>query len=708
MNTRNLLVAGTIGLVSGVDAWTTVHAQAAHVVSVSDFQSLKAVDWHMEISPEGGTLAYVVANEIWLVPTAGGAARRVASGVQPRWAPDGTRLAFYSSASGTLQLWVVDPRTGINRQVTKQEGGIEPDARVRFSGWVGDPLRYAWSPDGTQLVFSSQKEIVTGTRPAVDATPQASHADTGSGYTPIILTAATPASWTLSGIFRNDALGPRFVNGRFTTAGDDTNSEVRRPPRVNQLFVVDVAGGAISPLTDDGANYFNPDWSPDGRTIVCASTEGQMPGLAGSTNIYAIDVRGRTKRALTTGRGIKRLPYWSPDGLWIAYVNSDAGMQSVRVVSHEGGDSADITARLHRTVQMFYWSPDSTSVVVSAVDGVSRPLVRISRTGRLGSEGRIAGNAVYWPATLSKSGVLAWQLGEGTHVGRLYASSGLADKAVLIADLNPQMNDWAVGYQEVVRWKNRSGDELEGILIKPVGFEKGRRYPTIVDPYSSMTNSFMSIGMMGNQTFAGRGYAVFFPNVRAPHIVPNLLKNVAYSAAGRGSRGVDVLLDDVLSGVDALVKMGIADSERLGLIGFSNGGGSVNQLVTKTDRFKCAVSASGAAVDWPLAFLLNSDTTFYPRILGNVAPWDNPAEYTAVSPIYRLNGVKIPMLLAVGDREPNEFLLPVIEMYNGLRYLKRDVTLLRYPDQGHGFTGSALEDYVRRVQAFLDQHLKAR
>jgi dipeptidyl aminopeptidase/acylaminoacyl peptidase len=134
------------------------------------------------------------------------------------------------------------------------------------------------------------------------------------------------------------------------------------------------------------------------------------------------------------------------------------------------------------------------------------------------------------------------------------------------------------------------------------------------------------------------------------------------------------LVDDVLSGVDELVRLGISDQKRLGLIGFSNGGGSVNQLVTKTDRFQYAVSASGAAVDWSLAFLLNSDTTFYPRLLGDIGPWDSPNEYTAVSPIYRLNKVKIPILLAIGDREPNEFVLPMIEMYNGLRYLKRDVT----------------------------------
>jgi Tol biopolymer transport system component len=139
----------------------TSHAQVKRAVTLSDFRSLKTVDWHMEASPDGATLAYVVANEIWLSPIAKGSTpRRIAAGNQPRWSPDGTQLAFYSSASGTLQLWVTAPATGATRRVTNVDGGINPDARVRFSGWIGDPLRYGWSPDGTKLAFTSQREAI--------------------------------------------------------------------------------------------------------------------------------------------------------------------------------------------------------------------------------------------------------------------------------------------------------------------------------------------------------------------------------------------------------------------------------------------------------------------------------------------------------------------------------------------------------------------
>ena len=328
----NCIVVGLCGVLGAARS----DAQAQRPVTLADFRSLKSVDWHMELSPDGQTLAYVSGGDVWLVPTAGdGAPRKVAAGSQPRWSPDRRWLAFYSPSSGSLQLWLLEVRTGETRQLTNLAGGISPDARLRFSGWIGDPLRYGWSPDGTKLVFTSQKEATAGS-PTPASLSQSSNVGQGD-YTPIILTATTPAAWTLSGLFRYEPQGPRFVDGRFTTAGD-TSDATRRAQLVNQLFVVAIATGDTRQITNDDGNYFNPDWSPDGKTIVCASTAGKTPALTDSTDIYAIDPAQGTKSRLTSGGGIKRLPYWSPDGRWVAYASSSIGLQSVFVVPRTGGE----------------------------------------------------------------------------------------------------------------------------------------------------------------------------------------------------------------------------------------------------------------------------------------------------------------------------------------------------------------------------------
>ena len=161
------------------------------------------------------------------------------------------------------------------------------------------------------------------------------------------------------------------------------------------------------------------------------------------------------------------------------------------------------------------------------------------------------------------------------------------------------------------------------------------------------------------------------------------------------------MMDDLMSGIDTVVKMGIADPNRMCLYGFSNGGGATNLIVTRTSRFKCAVSLSGVGVDWTGSFLLSPETW---QKLAGTAPWQDPEAFTTLSPIYHLDKVTTPMLLAGGDKEDTS-VIQWLEMYNGLRYLHRDVTLLRYPRQGHGLTSAALKDYWRRVNAFFDKYL---
>ena len=160
-----------------------------------------------------------------------------------------------------------------------------------------------------------------------------------------------------------------------------------------------------------------------------------------------------------------------------------------------------------------------------------------------------------------------------------------------------------------------------------------------------------------------------------------------------------------MSGVDDVIRRGYADPRRMCLYGFSNGGGVVNYLVTASDRFRCAVSVAGALSDWVRPALLNTGYDELLKEWAGVGLREDPRAYEELSAVFRLNRVKTPMLLADGD-DDGDFLLDTIEMYNGVRSAGGDVTLLRYPDQGHGFSGSAMADFWRREMAFFDRYLK--
>jgi dipeptidyl aminopeptidase/acylaminoacyl peptidase len=679
-------------------------AQLKHRVTVDDQQTLKE-SLYMQISPDGKMLVYILGEEkgeLWLVETrVGSTPRKLFEGTVPTWSPDSKHLAFYSNLSGTLQLWVLDVASGRTGQVTNLPGGIDPDPWTRLNGWYYDPLRYSWSPDGAKIVFASQ---VVSANP----TPEASHHEressvpAGKATPPLVLTNTTPAEWTLQGVFRGE-VGTTRVTGNVSETSRSDAAPSLPPRRVNQLFVVDVGSKRVDQITKDEQIYFNPDWSPDGRHIVCASSEGRSLVGAGSgtTNIYTIEVTTAKKTALTSGAGDKKLPYWSPDGKWVAFSGGEHfAAQSVFAVSSQGGKVSNVTATLDRSVQEFYWSADSRSIVFNYIDGVSYPIARADAGS--GKRTMISGGeAVHELLTISASDAVAWQQSDGSNPGRIWMLPHSGESPYVLVDLNPHIKDWELGAQEIVRWRNSRGEDMEGILIKPVSYESGRKYPVIVDVYPQMINTLYAY----TQALAARGYVVFFPSPRSPASWMNPFKTQAFDQAVRGSMGWELTYDDVMSGVDEMIQRGIADPDRMGLLGFSNGGAVVNYLLTRTGRFKCAVSVAGAlGVDWPLLFFLTSPSPQIAMIAGTT-PWDNPDAYIQLSTIYHLDKVTTPVLLAAGD-DDSLILLTDIEMYNALRWFGKEVTFLRYPGQSHGFTGDALKDFWERENAFFDKYLE--
>ena len=670
-------------------------ALAANAPTFADLTALQSITY-LQVSPDGQQFAYVMAGQVWISAVrAGSTPKAIGKGNLPTWSHDSRRIAFYSSQSGSQQLWVADARLGKLTQVTNIAGGISPDPRTRQSGSVNDILRVSWSPDGEKLVFGSRVESASA--PAADEPPMGNPADAAAGR-PLILTNHTPAAWTLSGVFTS-AFGKPVA-----PAKADGNAPL---PKVltNQLFIADIAAKSVRQLTTDNFVYFQPAWSADGQTIVCASSEGRDP-WTGPLNLYAIDPASGAKKPLTTGVGDKRMPKWSPDGKWIAYVGGDHFRgASVFVLPAAGGTAVDAGARVQRYITGFEWLPDSRFLAVLTWDAVDWPILRV-RIADGSVEKLTSGAAMRQTYSVAKDGTIVWAQNDGSHSGLVLMRSEQDPKVKEIFDANPQIRNWALGEQEVIEWKNRRGETLAGVLLKPVGYQAGKRYPLIVDGYPAQPNAFKATPMMGNQLWAAQGYVVFWPAARAPHTWMNPYRNQAFSEAAQGPKGVDVLVDDVMSGIDEVIRRGVADPERMGLHGFSNGGGVVGYLVTHTNRFRCAVWVSGVYPDWILPAMLQTDATLS-TFEGGASVWDDPETYVKLSAVYRLKNVATPMLLAVGDGD-GFFFLGAIQLYNGLRSLKKDVTLLRYAGQGHGFTGAALKDFSTRETAFFDLYLKVR
>jgi acylaminoacyl-peptidase len=685
------------------------NASRRHPVTLQDLQSLAFPDVTLQLSPDGQSLAYALGGDsLWLVRARAGAIpRRIGAGFLPRWSPTGDRIAFYSARSGDVQLWIYDIKSRAAAQMTHVDGGIDPDPATRVVGYVHDAFRYDWSPDARNIVFASR--VQAATRPSAIGVAEPPARSNGA---PLVLDRNTPPDWTLSGIFAHARLSAGALESKdghsITPKRNDTAGAVLS----NQLFIIDVRSGETVRLTRDDRNYFNPQFSRDGKHVVCASSPRSGPIFgAGESDLELIELENGRSHLVAEGKGVRSRPSLSPDGRQLAYFESSlfVSRPAIRVQALNGSDttSRDITSNLDRQVEDFTWGSDSRSIWVSYQDGLSDVLTRISLS--LESVRPAAGAIGEIPVNIgsisSSAGAVAWQQEDPARLTTIQYLARGATRPVTLVDTQPQTLSWQLGTVQVIHWKNQHGDERDSALLVPPDYAPGRLYPLIVDAYPLAGGASWTSPMGGNQAWASAGYLVFRPSPRAPHVWMNPWKSEASSSAAKGPHGWQLAIDDVMSGVDEVVRRGHANPNRMCLYGFSNGGGVVNYLVTTTDRFRCVVSVAGALSDWVRPALLNTGYDEIMKEWVGAGVREDPRAYEELSAVFQLNRVKTPMLLADGD-DDGDFLLDTIEMYNGVRSAGVDVTLLRYPDQGHGFSGSAMTDFWRREMAFFDRYLK--
>jgi dipeptidyl aminopeptidase/acylaminoacyl peptidase len=284
------------------------------------------------------------------------------------------------------------------------------------------------------------------------------------------------------------------------------------------------------------------------------------------------------------------------------------------------------------------------------------------------------------------------------------AAPSLKFKQVTYAQLNPR--EFALGEQEIVRWKSRDGWTIHGVLIKPHGYKKEKRYPTIVcvhgGPTSMVGNGFMVNSVAGNsiwgQALASQGYAVFFPNFRG-----SAGFGLKFAESNVGDMG-GADYHDIDSGVDALIERGIADPKRLGLGGWSYGGFMTCWTVTQTTRYKAAVMGAGIS-NW-LSFHGNTEIHTWDAFHYKASPYERDGVYAKFSGMNFVDRVKTPTLILHGEADRCVPAEQAFQFYRALRDHKVPAELVIYPREGHGISEKLhWLDLRRRVLAWYDKHL---
>jgi dipeptidyl aminopeptidase/acylaminoacyl peptidase len=632
---------------------------AATTLSVEDYATLQTLS-SPRFSPDGKRIAYVVTRadmarsvydaDIWTIEADGRNNLQLTRGTgadfQPRWSPDGIWLGFLSDRDGKQAIFLVATAGGEAVRLTTESSPIHD---------------FQWSPNSKSIAFTMSDP------PTTDEERRAHE--------------------------RDDA----------HVVGENRKQA--------HLYVIDIATRDVRRLTRGPFSVSEMSWSPDGKTIAFDRLPGMGLDDLYHADLYTIDAASACNdnscpvmSPLVTQPGVDRQPRFSPDGRSIAYLS--AGGRFDWLAEHQIWviDLADHKKRLvsrdyDRTPDELAWSSDSKSIVFNG------PLNTTSQIFRVGSDGSGFRNVSNADAVVShadydfKNNRAAFIFESLTSPPELFISDLKAFSPHQLTHHNDLYRGRYLGETRVIRWKNpQDGLEIEGLLTLPAGYKANSRVPLLTFVHGGPASRFDQgfLGYLGHiyapQTLAASGFAVLRPNPRGTGGYGS-----KFRAANRNDwAGMDWI--DINAGIDAVIAQGIADPDRMGLMGWSYGGFMASWAIGHSDRLK-AISAGAPVVDL-LSFHGTSDIReFIPSYFPPPEETPQPTDATQLepmrhmplaldvlrehSPLWHLKKTSAHILIQQGEADDRVPLSQGTMLYRALQELGNDVTMVTYPRTPH-------------------------
>jgi dipeptidyl aminopeptidase/acylaminoacyl peptidase len=642
-----------------------------------------------QLSPDGQWIAYVLSAidpkedksnaHIWMVGYDGKNDRQITfsldSESSPRWSPDGKYISFTSSRPGKAkgsQVWLLDRSGGEAMQLTELKG--------RLQG-------YEWSPDSKRLA------LVVGD-PDPDAETNTPPAEGGGGAAP----GAAP---------RPKAPKPIVID-RYKYKQDGQGYILSG--RHSYVYLFEIEAKKLDRLTASKWDESGPSWSPDGSRIAFMSNRAEDPDREPSAQMFVADAKpGSTEKQLTpaTSRGGRSRIEWSPDGKWIAFLEGDEkkygayGMSHLTLVASDGSSApsrVQAVEALDRGVSSPTFSADGKSIRFLVTDDRSVYPSRVNLAD--GKVERLMSPPIVLSSLDSAGGHSIALSGGDAKYTEVHAVEGSALRQIthhndaLFAELN-------IGVTEEVNFKSKDGTAVGGLLTYPVGYVKGTRVPMLLRIHGGPNGQDQHSFSFERQFFAANGYAVLAVNYRG-----SSGRGMKYSRSIFADWG-HYEVEDLQAGVDHVIKMGVADPDRLGVGGWSYGGILTDYMIASDTRFKAGTSGAGTA--FTVAFYGTDQYIIqYDYEIG--PPWDPKAweTYQKISyPFLHADRIKTPTLFLGGERDFNVPIQGGQQMYQALRSLGVDTQLVIYPNENHGIgRPSYVRDRYERYLAWYDKYLK--
>ena len=614
-----------------------------------------------QLSPDGAHVAFTVARadrdantyriHLWLVPAAGGEPRQLttaqAKETAPRWSPDGTRLVFLSDRGGDKQAWVIPVGGGEARALTS--GKLSP----------ADP---AWSPDGRWVAFVGKPEAARGRDESdVKVISRLRYKQDGEG----------------------------FWDGRW-----------------KQIFVVAADGGPARQVTGGDYDHLTPAWSPDGTLLAYTGNAAPDADLSNASDVWVVPAGGGgSPRRLTKSLGPVQAPAWSPDGRTIAYVGHDnacwgatnwgvwtvpaAGGEPVCLTAHEDrsvGHHIITDARVHPASGGLTWSRDGGRLFFMVADGASTQIASIAAVAASGPAA--APDLTIRLETRGAHELIGCSLDRAARRAACIQSDPLTPGELAVFDVGgelrrvtdltgPALRPLALARPERFQFESVDGWTVEGWVMRPSNPAHGEHAPAVLEIHGGPHGAYGNAFFHEFQVLAAEGYGVVYLNPRG-----SLGYGQRFAAGTRHDWGGKDY-EDLMRGLDhALAAHPWIDRARLGVAGGSYGGFMTNWIVGHTQRFRAGVtmrSVSNAYSQWGTSDLAYMKGMWeYPG-----DPWEAPQFYLERSPITYVREMRTPLLIIHSEQDHRCPIEQGEQLFVALKKQGVPTLFVRFPNESH-------------------------
>ncbi len=643
-----ILLTGFVFLAAAQEQKTA--AAVGNLKAPTIYQSLEMKGaFNPQISPDGKRVAYEVSRtnwddnaferDLWIADVATGESHALTtakkSSTNAEWSADGKWIAFLSDRPGQItgtpadkkQLYVIAGDAGEAQQVTKAEEGVSA---------------FKWAPDSRHIAYSAQ-----------DAEPKSlkDRKEKYGEYSVVHADYQMTHLWTIE--LSNEA-------GRGIP-------EAKRLTEGNNFSVGDFA------------------WSPDGARIAFSAQRDPDLISTDTADIYVVASNGGVPKKIVSTPGPDTNPKWSPDGRQIAYQTA-AGEKynyytngKIAIVAAEGGAPPVLTSAFDEDPELLAWGPDG--IYFAAEQKTYAHAFLLNPSTKTIQRLSVPEHMVSMSFTFSKDyKQCTYRAASENEYAEIYAASVARWSVKKLTAMGDQLKGFTPARREVVSWKSGDGTTIEGVLYKPMDFDAKKKYPLLVVIHGGPTRVDQPIVNADRyypiERFIAKGALVLRPNYRGSAGYGEKFRALNVRNLGVGDYA------DVISGVDALIAKGFVDKDRVGSMGWSEGGYISAFITASSDRFK-AVSVGAGISDW-MTYYVNTDITPFTRQYLHATPWDDPEIYRKTSPISYIAKAKTPTLIQHGENDRRVPIPNAYELRQALEDRGVPVKMVVYKGFGHG------------------------